>query len=40
MRRDGNVHEYIVVYTNDLMIASRNPQKIADVLEKDLGFKL
>ena len=40
MRRDSNVYEYIAAYTDDLMIASRNPQKIADALEKDLGFKL
>ena len=40
MRRNGNIYEYIAVYTNDLMIASRNPQKIADALENDSGFKL
>ena len=40
MRRDGNMYKYIAVYTENLMIASRNPQKIADALEKDSGFKM
>jgi hypothetical protein len=40
MRRDGDTYEYIAVYTDDLAIASRNPQAIIDALEKGAGFKL
>ena len=28
------------MYTDDLVITSRNPQKIMDALENDSGFKL
>jgi hypothetical protein len=40
MRRDNDIYEYIAVYTDDLAIASREPKKIIDALEKDSGFKL
>jgi hypothetical protein len=40
MQRDGDVYEYITVYTNDLAIASPEPKKIIDALEKDSGCKL
>ena len=40
MRRNGDVYEYIAVYTDDLAIASKDPKKIIDALELDSGFKL
>ena len=40
MRQDSDVYEYIAVYTDDLAIASRDPKKIIDALEKDARFKL
>ena len=40
MQRDGDVYKYIAVYTDDLAIASKDPQKIINLLEKDSGFKL
>ena len=40
MRRDKHTYEYIAVYTDDLAIASGNPQAIVDALEKGAGFKL
>lgn len=41
MRDKGDHYEYIAVYVDDLLIASRNPQEIIDGLEGDPGkFKL
>ena len=40
MRRDGDIYEYIAVYTDDLAIAASDPKKIMDALERDAGFKL
>ena len=40
MREDGDVYEYIAVYTDDLAIASRKPKKTVEVLEKEAHFKL
>jgi hypothetical protein len=40
MRHDGEIYEYIAVYTDNLAIASKDPQKINDSLERDSGFKL
>ena len=41
MRDAGNHYEYIAVYVDDLLIASRNPQAIIDSLTNDpVNFKL
>ena len=40
MRKQGDHYEYIAVYVDDLLIASRNPQEIIDWLEKKNLFKL
>ena len=41
MRDMGDHYEYIAVYVDDLMIASKNPQAIIDALEgKPINFKL
>ncbi len=40
MRRAGDHYEYIAVYVDDLMIASRMPGKIVDMLESAYKFKL
>ena len=39
MKRNGNVYEYIGIYVDDLIIASKNPDELLDVLVKvDLFF--
>ena len=38
MRCNGNVYEYIAVYTDDLAIAAREPNKIVKELEANSGF--
>ena len=40
MRRDGDIYEYIAIYTDDLVIAAKDPKKIINTLEWDAGFKL
>ena len=40
MRDKGDHWEYIAVYVDDLLIASKDPQAIIDMLEKDYNFKL
>ena len=40
MRDRDNHYEYIAVYTDDLTIASKNPEAIIDVLVKEHKFKL
>ena len=40
MRDKGDHYEYIAVYVDDLMIASRNAQSIIDVLTKEHKFQL
>ena len=41
MRDCGNHYEYIGVYVDDLIIASKNPQRIIDELQaKPHSFKL
>ena len=40
MRRSGDLYEYIAVYTDDLLIGSKDPKKITDTLENVHGFKL
>ena len=40
MRDKGDHYEYVAVYVDDLLIASRNPQEIIDWLEKKILFKL
>ena len=41
MRDCGDHYEYIAVYVDDLLIASKNPQGIIDyLLSEDIGFKL
>ena len=32
MRRNGDVYEYITVYVDDLAIAAKDPQNVADTL--------
>ena len=40
MRNRGDYYEYIAVYTDDLTIASKNPEAMIDVLVKEPKFKL
>ena len=40
MRRNGDLYEYIAVYTDDLLIGSKDPKKITDTLKNVHGFKL
>ena len=40
MRRNGNLYEYIAVYTDDLAITSKDPKKITGTLEDVHSFKL
>jgi hypothetical protein len=40
MRRNGDVHEYIGVYVDDLAIVAKKPQGIIDELETKHKFKL
>jgi hypothetical protein len=40
MQCNGDVHEYIGVYDDDLAIVAKNPQEIVDVLENTYKFKL
>ena len=40
MRRVGDHYEYICVYVDDLIIASRSPQRIVDLLEITYKFTL
>ena len=40
MRDKGDHWEYIAVYVDDLLIASKNPSLIIDTLEKEHAFKL
>ena len=40
MRRKGEYYEYIAVYVDDLLIASKEPQGIIDELENTHNFKL
>ena len=40
MKDCGDHYEYIGLYVDDLMIASKNPQAIIDVLEKKHKLKL
>ena len=40
MRDRGDHYEYIAVYTDDLMIASKNPEAIIDILVKEHKSKL
>ena len=40
MRRSRDLYEYIAVYTDDLLIGSKDPKKITDTLENVHGFKL
>jgi hypothetical protein len=40
MRDKGDHWEYIAVYVDDLLIASKDPQAIIDMLKKDYNFKL
>jgi len=40
MHKNGDVYEYIAVYVDDLCIAAKNPQEIADILENKYKYKL
>ena len=40
MRRCGDHWEYVAVYVDDLLIASKQPSAIIEALEKDYKFKL
>ena len=40
MRDMGDHYEYVVVYVDDLAIASKDPQAIVDAFMNDFGFKL
>ena len=40
MREQDDHYEYIVVYVDDLAIASKNPKAIVDELESKYSFKL
>ena len=40
MQPKGDHYEYIGVYVDDLLIVSRNPQALVDVLEQEHKFKL
>ena len=40
MRRNGDLYEYIAVYTDDLLIGSKDPKKITDTLENVHGFRI
>jgi hypothetical protein len=40
MQHDGNCYEYIVVYVDDLVIASKDPKGITDKLTSTYRFKL
>ena len=37
MRHEGDIYEYIAIYTDDLAIAARDPKKIIVALEQDAG---
>ena len=40
MRDMGDNYEYVVVYVDDLAIASKDPQSIVDSFTRDFDFKL
>jgi hypothetical protein len=40
MRPNGDVYEYIGVYTDDLAIIGKHPQEIVNVLMSKYAFKL
>jgi Reverse transcriptase (RNA-dependent DNA polymerase) len=40
MRENSNLYEYIVVYVDDLLIATKNPKEIVQKLEEQHKFKL
>ena len=40
MRPNGDHYEYTGVYVDDLLIVSRDPQAIVDILEQEHKFKL
>ena len=40
MHDKGDHYEYIAMYVDDLLIASRNPELIIEILMKEHNFKL
>lgn len=40
MRRNGELHEYIAVYVEDLAFAMKDPGQFVDILKTKYGFKI